>query len=119
MKRKSLRKVIVAIGAVFLLYAASYCVLSVNGHYQPFLFGLVQVPDGTAIMAPKGGGYRWSPKMLFSNDGSPRFLAYIYTPLYVLDFRLWHTDDLVHSGDYRVKDYFDHETLSYLDYQPE
>ena len=111
------------ITGVLAAYVLSYLPMTVQGRYQPQAYGLLQGPDDTAILAPKAAfGYHWMPSYLFPEERdhgtSPRILAYIYLPLIAMDQKLWHTRDKAESGRYRVKNYFDYDTMTYRDIEP-
>lgn len=135
MKRRRLGAVLIA--SVSLLYSLCYLSLTLDGFYAPTLYGLRHGPDERAILAPKGAfPFAWNPyaeRPMTTyeeiNDGALfwlRLKAVVFYPLYALDRRFWHRDQFgLHDADglegfrYPVKNYFDEETYSYRDYNPE
>ena len=80
------------------------------------------------IMAPKSVfGYRWNPfgtDIMDPDANHDRVLkmSIIYAPLIFLDHKIWHTKkemSQVGSGDYRVKNFFDWNTMTYRDIEPD
>jgi hypothetical protein len=89
------------VGAIALVYVASYLFLTLGGAYAGSVYGLRVDKDGKTISAPKW--YSWAP-VGFEADGEWNgALALIYLPLYGLDARYWHTDDLSALGVYPVR----------------
>lgn len=102
-------------GLLLLVYFGSYTAMSLRGHFEPFVFGLYEGPDGEPILAPKSSqfSYLWHPFVLFDEEGNHTNLMLFYLPLVVLDQKLVHRSELVDTGQYPVKDYFDRETREY------
>ncbi|YCM43466.1 hypothetical protein V2O64_19340 [Verrucomicrobiaceae bacterium 227] len=78
-------------------------------------------------MAPKSVfGYRWNPFGTDTMDPDADHewtfkMSRVYAPLIFIDLKVWHTKkemDQVGSGDYRVKYFFDWETKTYRDIEP-
>ena len=123
--RKTIFRIL--LGAL-LIYFFSYIGISLRGHYEPFAYGPIQGSDDVYIMAPKSVfGYRWNPfgtDIMDPDANHDRVLkmSIIYAPLIFLDHKIWHTKkemSQVGSGDYRVKNFFDWNTKTYRDIEPD
>jgi hypothetical protein len=79
--------------ALILLYAGTYYVLSLNGRYEPAVWG----PDG-----PKW--YSWAPAGFVQDLMWNEPLILTFYPLWRLDIRYWHTCDDAYSGRYPIND---------------
>ena len=120
MKRKRLKVLGYCFGLLLCIYVLSYVPISAKGRYEPLAYGLRQGPDGESILAPKAAfGYRWHPFDLVNEAGETRLRTILYLPLIALDQKIWHTEERMESGRYRVKNYFDEETMTYRDIEPE
>ena len=105
--------------ALLLIYTLSYLGISRNGRYEPQVFGLLKGPDDQPILAPKAAfGYEWCPFEEYSEDCRIRFKGVFYLPLIAIDKKLWHTKARMKTKRYRVKDYFDYDTMTYSDIEP-
>jgi len=80
-------------GLLVCIYMASYFLMSVNGRYEPGVWGL---------SGPKW--YAWAPAGFVQEFRWNDPLILMYYPLYELDRRYWHRDDDSHSGKYPVND---------------
>lgn len=106
--------------AVLAVYVASYLPMSVRGHYEPAVYGLMQGPDDTALMVPKGAfGYVWWPFSELTTESRPVVRAVLFSPLIAFDRRCWHTTKFEPPFQYRVMNYFDFETLKYRNIEPD
>jgi len=94
--------------------------MSFRGYYKPMVFGLIQGPNGEAILAPKASldPYHWHPFEVHSDDGGLTLLAIGYFPLLMIDRGFLHRSDLADSGRYPVKDYFDQDLMDYRAINP-
>ena len=87
-------------GFIF-LYVVIYAIMTLGGAYAGNVYGLRAGPKGEAIEAPKG--YSWAP-LGFEVDGEWNIALMItFAPLYWLDTRFWHTDDLSYRGIYPIR----------------
>ena len=117
---KSYKKAIcVAAACMIFVYTASYLALSLNGHYRPLFFGLIQGPNDTAVLAPKFG-YDWMlPGMDDYESGQISMVEILYSPLLFLDRSIWHTRSRARSMDYPIRNYFDRGTFQYRNHDPD
>ena len=105
---------LIALAVVVAGYTAAYVVASKDGFYRPGAYGLLEGPDGQAILAPKAAfGYDWIPFEMRGSDDNLTVKAILFYPLVEVDRRLWHTQDRMESGAYPVENYFDYETMTY------
>jgi hypothetical protein len=77
---------------VVCLHLTIYCVLSLRGRYEPFVWGLGHVKS--YVWAPAGfvdNRLRWNGGLLIA-----------FLPWYYLDTHLWHSDEGCDSGKYPV-----------------
>ena len=120
MRRKRLKILGCSLGVLLCVYVFSYVPISAKGHYEPLAYGLRQGPSGESILAPKAAfGYRWHPFDFADEEGETRLGTILYLPLIALDRKIWHTEKRMESGRYRVKNYFDEETMTYRDIEPD
>jgi len=80
-------------GLLACIYLVSYFVMSINGRYEPGVWGL---------NGPKW--YVWAPAGFVHEFEWNGPVMLMYYPLYELDRRYWHRDDDSHSGKYPVND---------------
>ena len=84
------------------------------------VFGLIEGPNGEAILAPKSSlySYHWHPFEVHSDDGGLTLVSITYFPLLMADRWLLHRPELADSGQFRVKDYFDRDLMEYREVNP-
>jgi len=84
------------------------------------VFGLIEGPNGEAILAPKSSrySYYWHPFEVYDDDGGFTVVATAYFPLLMADRWFLHRGELADSGRFRVKDYFDRDLMEYREVNP-
>lgn len=106
---------------LLLVYVAAYIAFSIHGRYEPAAYGLGAGPDGETMVVPKlSFGYVWMPAVIYPEDGtSNQPLPFIYQPMIGLDHWVWHTRERIDSGRYRILNWFDTETRTYSNIEPQ
>ena len=79
------------ISSVLLVYVSAYVALSIQGRYEPAAFGL----NGVKF-------YAWAPHGFHSHLTWRHRTMFLFSPLYCVDIRFWHTFDAAHSGKYPI-----------------
>lgn len=80
-----------------LLYFASYFLLSIAGRYEPEIFGFGRDAGLNHVKQ-----YAWAPKGFPDFTNIRKFSwQWLYVPLWLLDYRVWHTADNAHDPGYR------------------
>lgn len=94
--------------------------MSFHGYYRPMVFGLIEGPNGKAILAPKSSlySYCWHPFEVHGDDGGLTVVAIAYFPLLMVDRWFLHRPELADSERFRVKDYFDRDLMEYREVNP-
>ena len=90
-KMRVRRLLLITCALCFCAYVASYFALTLNGRFEPGVWGINGVKRYD--WAPKGfvRGYRWNMRLI-----------YFYAPLYVLDRHFWHEFGDAGRGKYPI-----------------
>jgi hypothetical protein len=87
------RVLLLTVAALLALYVGSYISFSLRGRYEPAGIGLAGVK-----------AYAWAPAGFVKDFRWNHRLMRVYCPLYLLDCRLWHTQDKADDGLYPVNE---------------
>ena len=120
MKKRNTKRIGCFCAGLFAVYVIAYIPMTIAGRYEPAAFRPGGGPDGELMMIPiLALGYQWRPAVIYPVDGtSNQPLPFLYQPLIGLDFWLWHTQERVNSGRYRIVNWFVTETRTYSTVEP-